>query len=155
MYFLFKIFFKKHMVMYRVLIHLFSILIKIIQITRKSKSELIIEKLSLRQQLATYQSEKIKPKLSDLDRSFWITLKQAWSKWMDSLVIVKPATVINWQNRRFRKYWTKISTKTKRRAEKESTTNFSILFVFFIIDHSRRKIINFNVTSQPCAVTCL
>jgi putative transposase len=32
------------------------------------------------------------------------------------------------------------------------TVNFNILFVFFIIDRSRRKITHFNVTSQPCAL---
>jgi putative transposase len=31
------------------------------------------------------------------------------------------------------------------------TINFTILFVFFIIDHSRRKIIHFNVTNHPSA----
>ena len=32
------------------------------------------------------------------------------------------------------------------------TINFNILFVFFIIDHKRRKIRHFNVTSQPSAL---
>ena len=31
------------------------------------------------------------------------------------------------------------------------TVNFNILFVFFIIDHCRRKIIHFNVTNHPSA----
>lgn len=31
------------------------------------------------------------------------------------------------------------------------TNNFNILFVFFIIDNSRRKIIHFNVTNHPSA----
>jgi putative transposase len=32
------------------------------------------------------------------------------------------------------------------------TVNFNTLFVFFIIDHGRRKIRYFNVTSQPSAL---
>ena len=32
------------------------------------------------------------------------------------------------------------------------TINFNILFVFFIIDHKRRKIRHFNITSQPSAL---
>jgi len=33
---------------------------------------------------------------------------------MDSLIIVKPETVIDWQRRRFKKYWTNKSVKRKR-----------------------------------------
>ena len=32
------------------------------------------------------------------------------------------------------------------------TFNFNILFVFFIIDHSRRKIVHFNITNHPSAL---
>jgi putative transposase len=106
------------MIIYQVLIRFFILLIKFIQIIRKSKSELIIENLALRQQLAIYQTKKTKPKFTDLDRSFWIALKQSWSKWMDSLIIVKPETVIDWQKRRFKKHWTKISTQNKRPGRK-------------------------------------
>ena len=47
--------FKKSMLVYWVLVGFFFVLIKFIQIVRKSKSELIIENLALRQQLAIYQ----------------------------------------------------------------------------------------------------
>ena len=33
---------------------------------------------------------------------------------MEALIIVKPETVIDWQRRRFKKYWTKKSSKRKR-----------------------------------------
>jgi putative transposase len=219
------------MKIYRILIRFFIVLIRIIQISRKSKSELILENLALRQQLSTYQTKKTKPKLTNLGRSFWVALKQSWRKWMDSLIIVKPETVTSWQNRRFKKHWTKISTQNKKpgrkRIKKEirdlifrmvdenrwgapriysellmlgftnvseatvsrylrkyrslhpdkkkqhswmtflknhqdvisamdffivPTVNFNILFVFFIIDHKRRKIIHLNITNQPCAL---
>ena len=55
---------------------------------------MILENLALRQQLATYQKKKTKPTVTNLDRSFWIALKQSWDKWMDALIIVKPETVI-------------------------------------------------------------
>ena len=106
------------MSIYRVLIQLFCFLIRGIQAFRKSKSELIMENLALRQQLATYQIKKTNPRLTDLDRSFWIALKQSWNKWADNLVIVKPKTVIDWQKRRFKKHWTKISTQNKKLGRK-------------------------------------
>jgi putative transposase len=65
------------MLLYRVFVGFLSILIKVIKVIPKSKSELIIENLALRQQLAIYQTKKSKPKLLDLDRTFWIALKQS------------------------------------------------------------------------------
>ena len=106
------------MLIYRFLIRFFFILIKFIQIVRKSKSDLIIENLSLRHQLSTYQIKKCKPKLSNLDRSFWVALKESWVKWIDALIIVKPETVLTWQNKRFKKFWTKISTENKKPGRK-------------------------------------
>ena len=63
-----------------------------------------IENLALRQQLATYKAQKIKPKLREGDRLFWIVHKKSWSKWIETLVIEKPETVIDWQRRCFKKH---------------------------------------------------
>jgi putative transposase len=106
------------MIIYRILIRFFIVLIRILQISRKSKSELILENLALRQQLGVYQVKKSKPKISNLDRSFWIALKLSWCKWVDYLIIVKPETVIDWQKPRFKKHWIKISTKNKNSGRK-------------------------------------
>ena len=88
--------------MNQVLIRLLAILLKTIQKIFKSKEELVLENLALRHQLSVYQLKKTKPKLTDLDRSFWVALKQTFSKWMDSLIIVKPETVVRWQKQRFK-----------------------------------------------------
>ena len=104
--------------MYRVLSEILIILINIFKTVFKSKNDIIIENLTLRQQLATYKAQNLKPKLRERDRFFWITLKNSWSKWIDSLVIVKPETVIGWQRRRFKKHWTKISSKSRRSGRK-------------------------------------
>jgi len=34
------------------------------------------------------------------------------------------------------------------------TVTFSLLYVFIVLSHARRKIVHFNVTSQPCAQWC-
>ena len=100
--------------MYRVLTEILIILIKISKTVFKSKNDLIIENLALRQQLSTYKAKKIKPTIKERDRSFWIALKKSWSKWTNTLIIVKPETIIDWQRRRFKKHWTKISSKNKK-----------------------------------------
>ncbi len=97
--------------MYQILIRLLAVFLWIFQALFKSKNDLLMENLALRQQLSTYQIKKTVPKLTDLDRSFWVALRKVWAKWADSLIIVKPETVVDWQKRRFKKHWTKISTK--------------------------------------------
>jgi len=104
--------------MYQILIRLFTTLLKTIQTLFKSKSDLLLENLALRQQLAKYLAKNIKPKLTDVDRFFWVALRQVWGKWTDSLIIVKPETVIDWQKRLFKKHWTKLSTKNKKLGRK-------------------------------------
>jgi len=90
--------------MYRALIWLLTFQFKIIQILFKSKDNLIFEIIELRQQLVAYKAKKENPEnITDLTRSLLIALKSTWSKWMDSLIIVKPETVIYWQQRRFKK----------------------------------------------------
>jgi putative transposase len=47
-----------------------------------------------------------------------VALKESWVKWIDALIIVKPETVLTWQNKRFKKFWTKISTENKKPGRK-------------------------------------
>src|SRR5881296_425768 len=70
---------------------------------------LALENLALRQQLTVYKRTANRPKLRRSDRLFWIWLARGWAGWKDSLVIVAPDTVLRWQRRRFRDYWTKLS----------------------------------------------
>jgi hypothetical protein len=74
--------------MYQILTRLTAIFLKTIRVLFKSKKDLLLENLALRQQLVKYQARNIKPKLTDFDRSFWVALKQVWAKWFDSLIIV-------------------------------------------------------------------
>jgi hypothetical protein len=81
--------------MYQAIARLFIIVLKVIRILFKTKDDLVTENLALRQQLAAFKTKKIKPKLSDMDRSFWVALREAWSNWTDTLIIIKPETVID------------------------------------------------------------
>jgi putative transposase len=77
----------------------------------RSRNEQAIVELALRQQLATYAQEKTRPTLTPLDRAFWVALSRFWPRWRDSLVIVKPDTVIRWHRKGFRLYWRAISKR--------------------------------------------
>ena len=68
-----------------------------------------IEILALRHQLNIMQQSsgaKKRPRLGAADRLLWVLLARLWSDWRSALVLVKPETVIAWQRKGFRLYWT-------------------------------------------------
>ena len=71
--------------------------------------QLALENLALRQQLAVYRRTVARPRLRRGDRLFWVALSRLWRGWTQALVIVAPDTVLRWQRRRFRDYWTRRS----------------------------------------------
>src|SRR5213593_2220104 len=74
--------------------------------------QLAVENLALRQQLAVYKRTTARPKLRTTDRLFWIGLARVWAGWRQPLVIVTADTVLRWQRRRFREYWSKLSGRS-------------------------------------------
>jgi transposase InsO family protein len=73
--------------------------------------QLALENLALRQQLAVYRRMLTRPPLRRTDRLFWVGLARVWTGWRQPLVIVTPDTVLRWQRRRFREYWTRLSRR--------------------------------------------
>jgi transposase InsO family protein len=71
----------------------------------RSRRELALENLALRQQLATMKFRYPRPQLTDSDRLFWVVLSRLWPGWTSILHIVQPATVIRWHRQGFRYYW--------------------------------------------------
>jgi hypothetical protein len=68
-------------------------------------SDLALENLALRQQLAIWKRHKKRPQFRTKDRLFWIMLSRFWSNWQKSLIIVKPETVIRWHRKGFKLFW--------------------------------------------------
>src|SRR5439155_22667233 len=73
--------------------------------------QLALENLALRQQLAVYKRAVPRPRLCTTDRMLWVVLARMWPGWRQALVIVSPDTVLRWQRRRFREYWTKLARR--------------------------------------------
>src|SRR5262245_40192357 len=74
--------------------------------------QLALENLALRQQLAVYKRMVPRPRLRTTDRLLWVGLARVWTGWRRALVIVSPDTVLRWQRRRFREYWTQLSGRS-------------------------------------------
>ncbi len=97
------------------MLHIFIFLISVgaraIRTMCRRRADLVLENLALRQQVATLKRERPRPPLEDVDRAFWVALRQSWPAWASRLVIVKADTVARWHRDRFRRYWAKISQR--------------------------------------------
>jgi putative transposase len=92
---------------------LFILLISVLRSVRalfRSREVQAIVELTLRQQLAIYAQQQRRPRLSPLDRAFWIALSRVWPRWKEHLVVVRPETVVRWHRNGFRRYWRSISS---------------------------------------------
>ena len=57
------------------------------------RTDLALELLALRQQVAVLKRKRPRPKLSRMDRLFWAALRRTCSRWAEVLLIGKPETV--------------------------------------------------------------
>lgn len=80
----------------------------------RSRNDLTLENLALRQQLAMYKQARPRPMPTDADRVFWILLRRLWAKWSDTLVVVTPDTVVRWHREGFRRYWNALSRRGRK-----------------------------------------
>lgn len=78
----------------------------------KSRTQLQLEIVFLRKQLEILNRSRKKLQIKNRDRLFFTVMKSIFSNWQQSLVIIKPATVINWHRKGFKLYW-----KWKSRSE--------------------------------------
>jgi putative transposase len=85
----------------------------------RSRLDLSLEVLALRQQLVVLKRKSKRPVLSRFDRLFWIMLRNVWPRWSDVLAIVKPATVIAWHRKGFQLYW---RWRSRRRSDRPGIT---------------------------------
>ncbi len=80
-------------------------ILSLLQCFLKSRSQLALENLALRQQIALLRRSIKRPKLRAADRMFWVLLARVWSGWRSSLAIVNPDTVIRWHRKGFKLFW--------------------------------------------------
>ena len=120
------------------MIHLVYALLATARSSLRSRRELALENLALRQQLAVLKRSSKRPKLAKMDRAFWVALSRLSTAWQDILILVKPETVIGMVSQRLQALV--VPTATSR-----------ILYVFVVLEHERRRVVHFNVTDGPSA----
>src|SRR5213592_2322753 len=89
-----------------------GILLRTFRSAVRTRRALALENLALRQQLAVWKARQPRPRLTEMDRIFWIVLARLWKNWRSSLQVVEPETVVRWHRRGFRLYW---AWKSRRR----------------------------------------
>ena len=97
--------------MIRALCTYLSILTRIVPALFRTQREQAIAELALRQQLATYAQKRARPRLTPVDRAFWVALFRLWPRRKRTLLIVQPKTVVRWHREGFRLYWRSISKR--------------------------------------------
>src|SRR6202022_765958 len=80
----------------------------------RSRQSLLLENLARRQQLTLLKRRHPRPKLTPLDKLFWVFARKFWSAWKQSLLVVTPETVVRWHRSGFRLYWSLISGVRKQ-----------------------------------------
>ena len=71
----------------------------------RDRTELALENLALRQQIAALRRQSKRPCMRECDRIFWAIMSQIWANWRAALLIVQPDTVIRWHRRGFKLFW--------------------------------------------------
>ncbi len=91
------------------MIEALSLLFSFLKSGLRNRTELALENLALRQQLAILKRERPHARLRRRDRLFWVSLSAIWQRWRESLIVVKPVTVVRWHRKAFALYWTYLS----------------------------------------------
>jgi putative transposase len=81
----------------------------------RSRASLELELVALRHQVTVLRRQRPgQPRLFSTDRLLWTWLYRIWPQVLNTMVLVKPATVIQWHRKRFRLYWRRRSRRLGR-----------------------------------------
>jgi hypothetical protein len=76
----------------------------------RSRRDLLLENLALRQQLVGLKQRHPRPQVSTSDKLFWVILRRLWPEWKQALILVQPE--------RFKLYWRWLSRRRVRAGRK-------------------------------------
>src|ERR1700720_3020097 len=72
----------------------------------RSRAVLELENPALRHQLHVLRRQRPgRLRLFTIDRVLWVWLYRLWPRCLDTMVLVRPATVVQWHRKGFRLFW--------------------------------------------------
>ena len=93
------------------MVRMLSLLLCLIARVLRSRRDLLLENLALRQQIGVMRQKHPRPLLPFPDKFFWVMLRRLWPGWKRALILVQPETVVRWHGAGFRLYWAWISRR--------------------------------------------
>jgi putative transposase len=88
------------------------LVIKTLFSARQGQRQLALENLALRQQLALLHQTVKRPRITPLDRYFWVIFSKQVAEWRPMLHVIQPDTVVKWHRQSFKLFW---AWKSRRR----------------------------------------
>ena len=71
--------------MLRILIFLVTLGVRALRAMCRRRADLVIENLALRQQVTALKKQRPRPPIEDVDRAFWVALRESWPAWASRL----------------------------------------------------------------------
>ena len=88
------------------MVAILSAVVSIFAFRFRGRASLELELVALRHQVTVLRRQRPgRPQLSSLDRLLWVWLYRIWPQVIDAMVLVKPATVVQWHRKGLRLYW--------------------------------------------------
>src|SRR5258705_6448800 len=88
------------------MITILSALVSLLSFRVRRRASLELELVALRHQVSVLRRQrKARLRLFATDRLLWVWLYRIWPRVLNAMVLVKPATVIQWNRKGFRLYW--------------------------------------------------
>src|SRR6266567_4783891 len=97
------------------MVTILSALASIFEFRVRSRASLELELVALRHQVTVLRRQRPgRPRLFSTDRLLWTWLYRIWPQVLNTMVLVKPATVVQWHRKGFRLYWRRRSRRLGR-----------------------------------------
>jgi putative transposase len=123
----------------------------------RSRQDLLLENLALRQQLSVMVRKQPRPQLRLSDKIFWTILSRFWSGWKRAVLIVQPETVVRWHRAGFKLYWKWLSWKRIRGGRKPTSNELRELIFRVVAEnptwgapriHGELKMLGFEISER-------
>src|ERR1700687_4103035 len=88
------------------MVTILSTLVSLLSFRVRSRASLELELVALRHQVTVMRRQHPgRLRLFSTDRLLWVWLYRIWPQVLNTMVLVKPATVVQWHRKGFRLYW--------------------------------------------------
>jgi putative transposase len=97
-----------------------SALLSLLSFRFRGRASLELELIALRHQVTVLRRQRPgRPRLFSANRLLWVWLYRIWPQGLDAMVLVKPATVVEWHRKGFRLYWRRRSRLGRPKIRRE------------------------------------